>query len=122
MGWMFEEESGDGDSGPVEVVAGEEEEPGWSECEEPGVGLGEVARESLLWLADRLGPSLTARHLTSGLLQSACKAAGEEGGEWRLEMVLGSLRELASLYGDAFVILHFIPFAVTAMRTGRRFV
>lgn len=89
--------------------------------------------DSLLWLAHRLGPVLTARYLTRNLLRmlALCYAdetslnladPGQESspfqisgallqGDFNANRILGCLASIASLYGEQFVMLQYFPHA-----------
>ena len=67
---------------------------------------------------------LTGRWLSRGLLEALCQGGAGEGGvggnDGRSAGLLETLREIGCLYGDAFLLLHYSPFAVTTMRAAAR--
>ncbi|XP_022096661.1 WD repeat-containing protein 81-like isoform X2 [Acanthaster planci] len=102
----------------------------------PGSRLVDVASDSVTWLARRLGPALTATHLTRRLLKALkrCYMGGhllgyceldsdsdssddEYGvyieqrtvvGDSNAKAVLGCLTDVALLYGDAFIFKQYL--------------
>ena len=101
-----------------------------------GGNIAQVASESVMWLAHRIGPILTAKYLTRNLLRmlNLCYAAmkPEEGdrrrrllrhadhkirvgykrhrGDVLAQNVLHCLSEIACLYGDQVILLHMCPY------------
>ena len=102
-----------------------------------GGNIAQVASESVLWLAHRIGPILTAKYLTRNLLRmlNLCYAAmnPEEGerrrrllrhpdhkirvgykrhrGDVLAQNVLNCLSEIACLYGDQVILLQYLPYS-----------
>ncbi|XP_075727888.1 WD repeat domain 81 isoform X3 [Rhipicephalus microplus] len=99
-----------------------------------GCSLSDIASESVVWLAHRLGPVLTAKHLSRNLLRmltlcymgpqqlSPAKGALLEGdvslfeqgvvGDQTAAKVLETLSNLAMLYGESFITRQYLPHAV----------
>ncbi|KAH6924555.1 hypothetical protein HPB50_019439 [Hyalomma asiaticum] len=99
-----------------------------------GCSLSDIASESVVWLAHRLGPVLTAKHLSRNLLrmltlcymgpQQLSPAKGpllegdvslfEQGvvGDQTAAKVLETLANLAMLYGESFITRQYLPHAV----------
>lgn len=102
-----------------------------SECD---INISDVAAESVIWLAHRLGPVLTAKYLTRNLLRmlSLCYNGNDhlsfvsqppEGnsenivsisqrwivGDENASKVLESLSSIAALYGEQFILLQYLP-------------
>ncbi|KAL1485747.1 hypothetical protein MTO96_031770 [Rhipicephalus appendiculatus] len=99
-----------------------------------GCSLSDIASESVVWLAHRLGPVLTAKHLSRNLLrmltlcymgpQQLSPAKGpllegdvslfEQGvvGDQTAAKVLETLSNLAMLYGESFITRQYLPHAV----------
>lgn len=101
--------------------------------------ISDMSAESLIWLAHRLGPVLTARHLTRNLLKmltlcyigqenlmpdlmdnSECKnlhddllmftiADGRVSGDRSAVKVLECLTSITAIYGDHFILLQYFP-------------
>ena len=93
--------------------------------------ISSVASESVMWLAQRLGPVLACRHLSRNLLRMlALCYAGPEGvrdtgrphrdqkirvsgarveGDLTAEPVLECLSQLVGLYGDSLVVVQYLP-------------
>lgn len=102
--------------------------------ESGGCSLSDIASESVVWLAHRLGPVLTAKHLSRNLLrmltlcymgpQQLSPAKGpllegdvslfEQGvvGDQTAAKVLETLSNLAMLYGESFITRQYLPHAV----------
>ncbi|XP_075531916.1 WD repeat domain 81 isoform X4 [Dermacentor variabilis] len=102
--------------------------------ESGGCSLSDIASESAVWLAHRLGPVLTAKHLSRNLLrmltlcymgpQQLSPAKGpllegdvslfEQGvvGDQTAAKVLETLSNLAMLYGESFITRQYLPHAV----------
>ena len=102
-----------------------------------GGNIAQVASESVLWLAHRIGPILTAKYLTRNLLRmlNLCYATmnREEGERPRrlsrhhdhkirvgykrhradvlAHNVLNCLSEIACLYGDQVILLQYLPYS-----------
>ncbi|KZS10887.1 Uncharacterized protein APZ42_024536 [Daphnia magna] len=98
-----------------------------------GCTVSQVSVDSLLWQAHRLGPVLTARHLTRNLLRmiALCYAEGNSlnladssqesspfqisgallQGDFNANRILGCLASIAGLYGEQFVMLQYFPHA-----------
>lgn len=96
--------------------------------------LSDIAAESVVWLAHRLGPVLTAKHLSRNLLRmltlcylgpqqlSPAKGSLLEGdvslfeqgvvGDQTAAKVLETLANLAMLYGESFITRQYLPHAV----------
>ncbi|XP_077493894.1 WD repeat domain 81 isoform X2 [Amblyomma americanum] len=99
-----------------------------------GCSLSDIAAESVVWLAHRLGPVLTAKHLSRNLLRmltlcylgpqqlSPAKGSLLEGdvslfeqgviGDQTAAKVLETLANLAMLYGESFITRQYLPHAV----------
>uniref|UniRef100_A0A0K2UX53 Putative LOC100169061 [Acyrthosiphon pisum] n=1 Tax=Lepeophtheirus salmonis TaxID=72036 RepID=A0A0K2UX53_LEPSM len=93
--------------------------------------ISQVASESIVWLAHRLGPVLSARYLTRNLLKmlNLCFMGPEcaervsfndrksrisnfkTKGDSNAENVLDSLGAIADLYGEQMILLQYIPYA-----------
>lgn len=108
--------------------------------ESDGCSLSDIASESVIWLAHRLGPVLTAKHLSRNLLrmltlcylgpQQLNPAKGgtsllegdvslfEQGvvGDQTAAKVLETLSNLAMLYGESFITLQYLPHVVDLLR------
>lgn len=106
---------------------------GSSDC-----SLSEVASESVVWLAHRLGPVLTAKHLSRNLLrmltlcymgpQQLCETKGPPPdadvslldhwvvGDHTAAKVLDTLANLAMLYGESFITLQYLPHIADLLR------
>ncbi|XP_077530385.1 WD repeat domain 81 [Haemaphysalis longicornis] len=121
------------DTESYEVRAQEASESG-------GCSLSDIASESVIWLAHRLGPVLTAKHLSRNLLrmltlcylgpQQLSPAKGgtpllegdvslfEQGvvGDQTAAKVLETLSNLAMLYGESFITLQYLPHVVDLLR------
>ncbi|XP_064489636.1 WD repeat-containing protein 81-like isoform X2 [Ornithodoros turicata] len=100
--------------------------------------LSDVAAESVLWLAHRLGPVLTARHLTRNLLrmltlcymgpQQLLEANGPHPpncvnlfdhwvvGDYTASKVLDTLSNVAMLYGENFITFQYLPHLADLLR------
>lgn len=100
--------------------------------------LSDVAAESVVWLAHRLGPVLTAKHLSRNLLrmltlcylgpQQLCRVKGPPAdgdvslfehwvvGDQTAARVLDSLSNLAMLYGESFITLQYLPHVADLLR------
>ena len=102
-----------------------------------GGNIAQVASESVLWLAHKIGPILTAKYLARNLLRmlNLCYAtmSPEEGdrrrrllrhpdnkirvgfkrqrGDVLAQNVLNCLSEIACLYGDQIVLLQYLPYS-----------
>ena len=102
-----------------------------------GGNIAQVASESVMWLAHRIGPILTAKYLTRNLLRmlNLCYANlnPEEGerrrrslrhpdhkirvgykrhrGDVLAQNVFNCLSEIACLYGDQVVLLQYLPYS-----------
>lgn len=113
-------------------------------------GIADTSAESLLWLAHRLGPVLTARHLTRNLLKmlTLCYvgqenllpaavsetgtdtpqptlgvfsiAAGRVVGDSGAIKVLECLAAVSALFGDQFVLRQYLPHIAEIVATCRR--
>jgi WD repeat-containing protein 81 len=97
--------------------------------------ISQVASESVIWLAHRLGPVLTAKYLSKNLLKmlNLCYVGQKSTlilndvtqndfiirilsnyktqGDSMAHNVLECLTELASIYGENFVLLQYLPYA-----------
>jgi len=91
------------------------------------IDLATILRESILWLAGRVGPLLTAKYLTSRILQSMKECYEGEGwseeqtgatdelvsllvtGDLLLLPAVTCLQEISFLYGEQFILLQYIP-------------
>lgn len=101
--------------------------------------ISDMSAESLIWLSHRLGPVLTARHLSRNLLKmltlcyigqenlmpdllddSECKhlhddllmftiADGRVAGDKRAVKVLECLTSITTIYGENFILLQYFP-------------
>lgn len=87
--------------------------------------ISEVAKESLMWLAHRLGPLLTAKHLTRNLLRMLALCYTEDKltsdtkpetnepflcnvfGDSYAGKVLSCLEHVAAIYGEQFIVRHY---------------
>jgi WD repeat-containing protein 81 len=97
-----------------------------------GGNIAQVAAESVLWLAHRIGPVLTAKFLSRNLLRmlNLCYASGGFAldcsrhpdhkiricvrrlhGDDLAQNVLDCLSEIACLYGDQIILLQYLPYA-----------
>lgn len=92
-----------------------------------------VAKESLIWLAHRLGPTLTARYVTTNLLrmlalcysdeQKISSTSDEEGidaevnGDGLAANIIECLVEIAAIYGNPFITMHYFPFCADLVRS-----
>ena len=98
--------------------------------------MSQVSIDSLLWQSHRLGPVLTARHITRNLLRMLAVCYVDENSlnpleasllkEWNLFQIsgtpiqgdfnasrlLGCLTSVASIYGEQLVLLQYLPHAV----------
>ena len=104
-----------------------------------GCRVSQVSADSVLWFAHRLGPVLTARHLTRNLLRMLALCYADESGlstatnsqssedvdfspvllsglvlqgDLHAHRLLGCLSSLAGLYGEQMVIVQYLPHAV----------
>ncbi|CAN7995423.1 unnamed protein product [Ixodes hexagonus] len=104
--------------------------------------MSDVAAESVVWLAHRLGPVLTAKHLSRNLLrmltlcylgpQQLCRAEGPPAdgdvslfehwvvGDQTAAKVLDTLSNVAMLYGESFIILQYLPHVADLLRLCKR--
>lgn len=106
----------------------------------------DVAADSITWLAHRLGPVLTSRHMIRNLLRmlSLCYIGKEnlepsiftetdEANLWKLsivkwkvsgdenaETVLRTLGEIAELYGEQIILLQYLPFMSDLISLSKR--
>lgn len=128
-------------SAPANVEQGARPRPERAAVESSGCSLSEVAAESVLWLAHRLGPVLTARHLTRNLLrmltlcylgpQQLLEATGPPTsshekdvnlfehwvvGDHTASSVLATLSNVATLYGENFIMLQYLPHVADLLR------
>lgn len=101
---------------------------------QPGLSISEVAEESLLWLAHRLGPLLTARYLTKNLLRMLALCYSTDRlepmplpgdvqlttftsswypvvGDAGASKVLHCLEEIAMIYGEHMILRHYFTYA-----------
>lgn len=85
-----------------------------------------IAAESIMWLAPRLGPVLTSRYLTKQLLtmlpQCYMDVVGVEEFEYededrKAKWVLYCLGNFCALYGEAFVLHQYLPYAEKIVST-----
>ncbi|XP_037074051.1 WD repeat-containing protein 81-like [Pollicipes pollicipes] len=93
----------------------------------PGCLISDVAAESVMWLAHRLGPALTSRHLARNLLRmlavcysdpDSLKPAPERpqavysrslAGDAGSDKVLLCLCSIAELYGEQLILNQYLP-------------
>lgn len=101
--------------------------------------ISDMSAESLIWLSHRLGPVLTARHLTRNLLKmltlcyvgqenllpdfgASDQAVNEHGNLWNFSIadgrivgdrnavkVLECLTSITAIFGDHFILLQYFP-------------
>uniref|UniRef100_A0A914VXL7 BEACH domain-containing protein n=2 Tax=Plectus sambesii TaxID=2011161 RepID=A0A914VXL7_9BILA len=101
-------------------------------CPAEPMTVSTVAKESLIWLAHRLGPTLTARYVTTNLLRmlalcysdenKLASTSGEEGidadvnGDALAANIIECLVEIAAIYGNPFITMHYLPFCADLMQ------
>lgn len=111
----------------------------WSDQQQTQYQISDMSAESLIWLSHRLGPVLTARHLTRNLLKMLTLCyIGEENllpdyandenvknlhdnllvftisdgrvsGDRNAVKVLECLTGITTIYGDHFILLQYLP-------------
>lgn len=111
----------------------------WNDQQQTQYQISDMSAESLIWLAHRLGPVLTARHLTRNLLKmlTLCYMGqdnllpdyandenvknlhdnllvftisdGRVSGDRNAVKVLECLTGITAIYGDHFILLQYLP-------------
>eukprot|EP00057_Strongylocentrotus_purpuratus_P006401 XP_011660875.1 PREDICTED: WD repeat-containing protein 81 [Strongylocentrotus purpuratus] len=114
-----------------------------------GKSLSDVASESIMWLAHRIGPTLTVRFITPKLLEAlsgcymmpdqlvycymhedvdsneidnsrVCIGKKSVAGDINAKPVLKCLTDIAVLYGDQFIFQQYLPFIKETVRRVQR--
>ncbi|XP_054758829.2 WD repeat-containing protein 81-like [Lytechinus pictus] len=114
-----------------------------------GKSLSDVASESIMWLAHRIGPTLTVRFITPKLLESlsgcymtpeqliycymhddvdsneintssVCIGKKSVAGDINSKPVLKCLTDIAVLYGDQFIFQQYLPYIKETVRRVQR--
>ncbi|XP_019630753.1 PREDICTED: LOW QUALITY PROTEIN: WD repeat-containing protein 81-like [Branchiostoma belcheri] len=106
---------------------------------EEGLTVADVAADSIMWLADRLGPALTGRYLAKNLLkllnncyqgpeqQCLVEEEGEQAtvssrtvvGDRHSRLVLKCLTDIVVMYGESVITSQYIPHITFMVSSGR---
>ncbi|XP_078593902.1 WD repeat-containing protein 81-like [Branchiostoma floridae x Branchiostoma japonicum] len=106
---------------------------------EEGLTVADVAADSIMWLADRLGPALTGRYLGKNLLkllnncyqgpeqQCLVEGEGEQAtvssrtvvGDRHSRLVLKCLTDIVVMYGESVITSQYIPHITFMVSSGR---
>ncbi|XP_066279780.1 WD repeat-containing protein 81-like [Branchiostoma lanceolatum] len=107
---------------------------------EEGLTVADVAADSIMWLADRLGPALTGRYLAKNLLkllnncyqgpEQQCLVEGEGEqqatvssrtvvGDRHSRLVLKCLTDIVVMYGESVITSQYIPHITFMVSSGR---
>lgn len=80
-----------------------------SQCD---VDVSETAKSSLLWLIDRIGPTLTSKYIIQHLFKvsSVCFYSANAQASKEYQRVLDCLLHAAATFGHSFVTLQYLPF------------